>query len=89
MQSAEVRLRNAAHNVANSLTDGFRNHRTERVTRAGGGSDASTRVDPQPRPVSIASEIVDQSLASLQYKASARVVNVDLDLKGSLLDAFA
>ena len=89
MQSAQVRLRNSAHNVANVLTPDFKNHRTVQVSQEGGGSRASTIIDREPREVSLASEFVEQSLASFQYKASVRVLQTNLDLKGSLLDAFA
>lgn len=89
MQSSQVRLRNSAHNVANMVTEDFRNHRTVQVSQAGGGSKASTQIDTQPREVSLTSEIVEQSRASLQFKASIRVLETDLDMKGSLLDAFA
>lgn len=89
MQSAVVRLRNSAHNVANLSTPDFKNHRTLQESQEGGGSRATTLIDPEPREVSLANEFVEQSLASIQYKASVRVVKTELDLKGSLLDAFA
>ncbi len=89
MHSAVVRLRDSAHNVANVVTPEFRNHRTEQVSRSGGGSDAYTRVDKDPAEVDITHEFVQQSLAKVQYAASARVIGTDLQLKGSLLDAFA
>lgn len=89
MQSAVVRLRNSAHSVANLSTPDFKNHRTLQESQEGGGSRATTLIDPEPREVSLANEFVEQSLASIQYKASVRVVKTELDLKGSLLDAFA
>lgn len=89
VQSAEVRLRNSAHNIANVATPDFKNRRTVQVSQEGGGSRASTLVDSAPGEVSLAHEFVEQSLASFQYKASVRVVQTNLDLKGSLLDAFA
>ena len=89
MQSAVVRLRNSAHNVANLSTPDFKNHRTLQESQEGGGSRATILIDPEPREVSLANEFVEQSLASIQYKASVRVVKTELDLKGSLLDAFA
>jgi flagellar hook protein FlgE len=89
MQSAVVRLRNSAHNVANLSTPDFKNHRTLQESQEGGGSRATTLIDLEPREVSLANEFVEQSLASIQYKASVRVVKTELDLKGSLLDAFA
>ncbi|MCP4037509.1 MAG: flagellar basal body rod protein [bacterium] len=89
MESAQVRMRNSAHNVANMVTEGFRNHRTVQVSRAGGGSAASTTIDNGPRPVSLVNEIAEQSRASFQFKASARTLETALDMKGTLLDAFA
>lgn len=89
MQSATVRLRNSAHNIANSQTPEFRNHRTQQTSRRDGGSEAYTRVDKEPAEVNVADEFVQQALAKVQFAASARVIETDLDLKGSLLDAFA
>jgi len=89
MQAAQVRLRNSAHIVANVTTPDFKNHRTLQETQDGGGSRATTLIDPEPREVSLANEFVERSLASFQYKASVRVLATELDLKGSLLDAFA
>ncbi len=89
LQTAQVRMRNSAHNVANLVTDDFHNHRTVQASRAGGGSTATTRVDTSPREVSLVHEIVEQSRAKIQFKASARVIATDLDMKGTLLDALA
>ena len=89
LQSAQVRMRNSAHNVANLVTEDFRNHRTVQSNRAGGGSVASTRVDATPREVSLIHEVAEQSRAKLQYQASARIISIDSAMKGSLLDAFA
>ncbi len=89
MQSSVVRFRNSAHNLSNSLTPEFHNHRTEQVSRLGGGVDAYTRVDKRASQVEVAQEFVQQSLAKVQYAASGRVIGTDLALKGALLDAFA
>ena len=89
MQSAGVRLRNSAHNVANLATPDFKNHRTDQVSLSGGGSRATTSVDREPQDVSIAHEAVEQIRAKVQFKASARVVGIQEDMRGSLLDAFA
>ncbi len=89
MQSSAVRLRNSAHNVANIATSEFKNHRTEQVSLSGGGSSASTRVDTQAKEVSFEREAVEQIRAAVQYKASARIVSADEEMRGTLLDAFA
>ena len=44
LHSAQVRMRNSAHNVANLATQDFHNHRTLQTQRAGGGSVATTRM---------------------------------------------
>ncbi len=89
MDAAQRRLSNSAHNVANSLTKDFRNHRTRQVEQAGGGTRALTLVDAEPRPVKLAAEFVEQKLAEVQSKASARTVRTALDLQGSLIDILA
>lgn len=89
IRAAELRQRNSAHNVANIQTSGFRNHRTHQVETNGGGVEATTRIDPEPRPVSLANEFVEQKLASIQLEASVRVINAALDTERQLLDILA
>ena len=89
LRSAEIRQRNSAHNIANFLTEGLRNHRTIQLERDGGGTEAVTRVDSEPRPVSLVSEFVQQKLASVQSEASARIIDAALDTERRLLDIFA
>ncbi len=84
-----TRQRNSAHNVANSLTEDFHNHRTHQVDEQGGGTRAITSVDADPKPVSYAREVVEQKLAEVQTLSSARVLKTSLDLRGSLLDILA
>ena len=84
-----TRQRNSAHNVANSLTENFHNHRTQQVDERGGGTRAFTSVDADPKPVSYAREVVEQKLAEVQTLSSARVLKTSLDLRGSLLDILA
>jgi len=89
LHSAQVRMRNSAHNVANLATQDFHNHRTLQTQRAGGGSVATTRIDERPGEVSLAREAVEQSRAKFQFQASARLFAVDREMKGTLLDALA
>ncbi len=84
-----TRQSNSAHNVANSLTEDVHNRRARRGGGRGGGTRAITSVDADPKPVSYAREIVEQKLAEVQAKSSARVVKTSLDLRGSVLDILA
>jgi flagellar basal body rod protein FlgG len=86
LEAAHVRMRNSAHDVANLVTDGFRPHETRNVEQAGGGVEAQTLVAPEPRDVSIAHELVDQMLAVVQARASARVFAAEVETRGALLD---
>jgi flagellar hook protein FlgE len=89
MQSAQTRVAVSAHNVANWLTDGFRPQRAVQTSVAAGGSQATVSTAPAAEPVSLDREIIDQIVAKTQFKASARVLEVGLELKGSLLDILA
>ena len=90
MASAEVRLAASAHNVANLVTENVRPLRTTQVSvEPGAGSVAFAQQTALPEPVDYAQEFVQQVLASLQYRASARVVATDAAMRGSLLDLFA
>lgn len=89
MQSASTRVAVSAHNVANLLTEGFRPQRVEQTSQASGGSRASVVTASTPEPVSLDREIVDQITAKTQFKASARVLEAGLEMRGSLLDILA
>ena len=89
MQSAQTRVAVSAHNVANLLTDGFRPQRAMQTSAPAGGSQASVTTAPAPEPVSLEQEIVDQIVSKTQYEASARVLGVSAEMRGSLLDLFA
>ncbi len=86
VDAASTRLMNSAHNLANSQTPGFRNHRTDLASRRGGGVEASTRAESAPRPVNTAREAVEQASASYHFKASSRIIETELELRGTLLD---
>lgn len=86
MQGAEKRVAVSAHNVANLLSEQGRPLRAVQSTRSSGGADV--RVEPSPRPerTSLAREVVDQKLASIQYSASAKVFQVGAEMRGQLVD---
>jgi flagellar hook-associated protein FlgK len=89
MRSAQTRVAVSAHNVANLLTEGFSPQRAVQTSLPAGGSHAMVATSPAPEPVSLEREIVDQIVAKTQFKASARVLDVDLEMRGSLLDILA
>lgn len=89
MRSAGTRVAVSAHNVANLLTDGFRPQRVVQTAQAAGGSQAAVATAPAPEPVELDREIVGQIEAKAQFKASARVLEIGLELRGSLLDILA
>ncbi|MFK7896520.1 MAG: flagellar basal body rod C-terminal domain-containing protein [Myxococcota bacterium] len=88
MQSASARVATSAHNVANLLTEDFRPQRAVQESKKGGGSSVRVRTSDSAKPVQLEREIIDQMQASTQYTASARVVSVASEMRGSLLDLF-
>ena len=50
--------------------------------------EASTRTESTPRPVNTAREAVEQMSASYHFKASSRIIETELDLRGTLLELF-
>jgi flagellar hook-associated protein FlgK len=89
MQSAQTRVAVSAHNVANLLTEDFRPQRVLQTSVAGGGSQTAIETSPTLEPVSLDQEMIDQIVSKAQFKASARVVDVGLEMRGSLLDILA
>ena len=89
LHSAEVRLAASAHNVANLTTEGFRPVRVVQEEGAFGGSRARVDRAADPVPVDLVHEMLEQSRASLQYTASARLFVVESELRGQLADLLA
>jgi flagellar basal body rod protein FlgG len=89
ISGAHKRVEAASHNVANLLTEDFRPVRVLQSSRASGGSTVEVEQAAEPEPVSLAREFIESDLAAIQAKASARIVEVDLDMLGSLLDILA
>ena len=89
MRSAQTRVSVSAHNVANLLTQDFRPQRAVQTSLASGGVEAMVATSPTAEPVSLEREIVDQIVAKTQFKASARVLDADFEMRGSLLDMLA
>ena len=89
IRSAHAGVAAAAHNLANLNTPDFRPVRAVQESAPGGGSRARVERAPDPEPVDLARELVSLELASVQARASARVVSAERETLGSLFDAFA
>ena len=89
IRSAEVRMSASAHNVANVATETVRPLRTTQVDQREGGSLAWSHQTPEPEPVDLAREAIEQIQASVQLRASARVFTTVAQTHGTLLDLFA
>ena len=79
----------SAHNVANLQTEDFRPLRTRQVEVQSGGVRVEVDRAAEPREVDLAGELVSSSVASVQARASLRVLDTELDLVGSLIDTLA
>ncbi len=90
VRAAIDRIQASSHNVANLSTEGFRPIKVRQVEEgAAGGARVQVERASQPEPVDIVDELVSAKVASLQARASMRVLETDLDLMGSLLDTIA
>ena len=87
--AAQRQIGASSHNVANMLTEDFRPLRAHQSEVAGGGVRASVTQADEPAPVDLADEIVTSDLASIQARASARVLETGLELLGTLLNVKA
>ena len=86
LHSAEVRLAASAHNLANLTTEGFRPVRTIQEEVVTGGSTARIDQVRGPVKVDLVHETAELARASLQYTASLRLIAVEFDLRGQLVD---
>jgi len=90
MQAQQTRLGNAAHNLANAGTGGFRPLRTSMAERPEGGVDAiTTRTPVAPPGPDLVADLVEVADASYAYGASAAALGRTLDTLGTFVDAFA
>jgi len=85
MQSAMQRLTVAAHNVAISPVEGARRQVVSQQTLPDGGVATSIKQAPEPGHA-LAEDLVEQKVATYAFKANLRVVEVEQEMLGSLLD---
>ena len=86
LRSAEIRLEAAAHNIANLGTEGVRPLRVIQEEHEAGGSTARVVRAESPHSVDSVEALVEQLRASYQYTASARLLAVELDMRGRITD---
>jgi flagellar hook protein FlgE len=86
LEAAQVRLRVAAHNVANGATEGFQRQAVQATTVEGGG--VITRVVPQAvQPaVPIVQDLLAAKAARNEFQANLKMVKTSFDLIGTLFD---
>jgi len=86
LEAAQVRLRVAAHNVANVATEGFQRQAVQATTVEGGG--VITRVVPQAvQPaVPIVQDLLAAKSARSEFQANLKMVRTSFDLIGTLFD---
>jgi len=89
IQAGLVRLANAAHNVANLTTPDFQPLRTHQASIAGGGTRALSQRESRPAELDLAFELVESLRAAHATRASLRVLGIEAELSGSLVDLVA
>jgi len=88
LNAASLQLQSSAHNIANLQTPDFRRQQVQQRAQPGGGVSASLASADVPGDA-LAQDFVNQMQASVVYKANARMLRVQRDLLGTLLDVQA
>jgi len=89
LDSAELRLSAAAHNVANLGTEPFHPVQVVQQAALAGGSTARIEKAAKPASVDLVHQMLEQSRASIQYTASLRLIAAEDDLRGQLANLLA
>ena len=89
LQSADVRVSAAAHNLANATTGSFRPIRVVQHETVLGGSTTRTVQASRPTPIDLGHQTLELSRASIQYTASLRLIAVEDELRGQLTNVLA
>lgn len=86
LAAAQTRIQVAAHNVANSATEGFTRQAVQAETVASGG--VSTRVVDagEGSAIPIADDLLNAKQASYEFAANLKMIKTESALLGSLLD---
>lgn len=91
LRAAQLSLGTSAHNIANAQTPGFRRQRVAQEAQAEGGVSATLVTAPQDGAGldDLASDVVQQKVASYAFQANLLVLRTNDRMQGSLLDLFA
>jgi flagellar hook protein FlgE len=85
MNAASLQLVTSAHNIANSLTPGYRRQMVAQQAVVNGGVSTEVgRADAAGE--SLAEDIVTQMSASYAFKANLKLLKTQDEVLGSLLD---
>lgn len=85
LNAASLRLDSAAHNIANLQTPEFRRQQVRQQALPEGGVRAELDRAVQPGDA-LAEDIVGQMAASIDYRASLKLLKTGDELLGRLLD---
>lgn len=88
LNAAQTRLNSSANNIANLNTPDFRRDEVSAQARAEGGVDVSVQKADAPGS-DLVRDVVDQKLATYEFKANLQVLKTAREMTGSLLDALA
>ena len=85
VQAASTRMDAAAHNIANTQTPGFKRQTVQQQSQESGGVLTTLGKAEEVGP-ELAADLVDQKVASYNYKANLRTIQTQDQMLGSLLD---
>ena len=88
LQTAQMQMHVAAHNIANTQTAGFQSQGVALQAQAGGGVSARVTQAAQPG-VELVQDVVQQIAAAYTFQANVVTLQTEQKMLGSLLDAFA
>jgi flagellar hook protein FlgE len=88
LQTAQMQMHVAAHNIANAQTAGFQRQGVARQTQSGGGVSAQVTQAAQPGG-DFVQDVVQQIVAMYTFQANVVTLQTEQKMLGSLLDAFA
>lgn len=88
LQAAQARLGSAAHNVANTQTEGFQRYNTTTQAVPSGGVQAQTGRMPQPG-ADWAQDTVERISATYSFQANLKTLQTADSMLGVFLDTRA
>jgi flagellar basal body rod protein FlgG len=85
MNVAQTRLNTSAHNIANTVTEGFRRHGVVQAAQSGGGVQATVTQSPHVGSA-LETDVVDQLQAKNSFLANLSVFKTSSKMAGVLLN---